>query len=261
MTAEEFVQSATNRMLLSRKHRSDSKAFREWLVDRYEEIHAAVRCEHARGEAYVLAKAILELAVDGPVIECGCYQGGMTCKLSIVCKFVGRELYVCDSFQGLPAPDTNYRHYDQRKDVVDAFGLDCRFEEGQYCGTRDVVERHVAEHGELDVCTFVEGFFDQTLHTIEVEPALVMLDVDLVSSARDCLRWWWPRLMGPAVFTHEAFVETYMRGLLDEEWWWSEFGCRPPIVEGDVTGLGKTASCLARLSKACVPTKDTHVNV
>ena len=41
--------------------------------------------------------------LNGVVVECGCFRGGTTANLSLACQVVGRELYVYDSFEGLPA--------------------------------------------------------------------------------------------------------------------------------------------------------------
>jgi O-methyltransferase len=38
----------------------------------------------------------------GVVVECGCFRGGTTANLSLICRLVGRKLYVYDSFAGLP---------------------------------------------------------------------------------------------------------------------------------------------------------------
>ena len=43
-------------------------------------------------------------AVKGAVVECGCWLGGTTTNLSIICDVVGRDLIVYDSFEGLPLP-------------------------------------------------------------------------------------------------------------------------------------------------------------
>ena len=54
-----------------------------------------------------MAVKLLEIPpeVEGVVVECGCYLGGSTANLSLVCEIVGRELMVYDSFEGLPDPD------------------------------------------------------------------------------------------------------------------------------------------------------------
>jgi O-methyltransferase len=65
----------------------------------------------ATGTSYkahlAMATKLLELppATEGVVVECGCWKGGSTTNLSLVCDIVGRELIVYDSFEGLPAPE------------------------------------------------------------------------------------------------------------------------------------------------------------
>jgi O-methyltransferase len=53
-----------------------------------------------------LASAVLQVprSTPGSVVECGCYVGGSTANLSLVCAATGRKLIIFDSFQGLPEP-------------------------------------------------------------------------------------------------------------------------------------------------------------
>ena len=46
----------------------------------------------------------------GVVVECGCWQGGSTVNLSLICDIVGRRLVVYDSFEGLPPAEPNDRY-------------------------------------------------------------------------------------------------------------------------------------------------------
>ncbi len=54
----------------------------------------------------VMAMKLLELPPGrkGDVVECGCWKGGATVNLSIICAITGRKLKVYDSFEGLPPP-------------------------------------------------------------------------------------------------------------------------------------------------------------
>lgn len=54
-----------------------------------------------------MAAKLLEMPanVPGAVVECGCWLGGTTTNLSLICDVVGRDLIVYDSFEGLPARD------------------------------------------------------------------------------------------------------------------------------------------------------------
>lgn len=48
--------------------------------------------------------------VKGAVLECGCFKGFSSCCLSWACDYLGRDLIVADSFQGLP--DVEHTFYD-----------------------------------------------------------------------------------------------------------------------------------------------------
>ena len=245
MLAEQFVESATG-------EGDDDVSLRSSLVDRFTEIHHNVECAHSPGEAFVVSDAVLRLQTEGTVIECGCFRGGMTAKLSHVCRIVGRTLVVCDSFCGLPVPTLHggvYNHFETRHDVVAKFGPKAHFLQGQYAGARAEVEENVRTFGCIEACRFVEGWFDDTLPELEEVPALVTIDVDLIESARACLRWLWPRLKGTQFFTHEAFISSYMDGILDRHWWMTELGQEVPEVVGVGTGINRHASCTAVLLK------------
>jgi O-methyltransferase len=71
-----------------------------------------------------LAAAVLRVpkATVGSVVEAGCYVGGSTTNLSIVCAMTGRKLLVFDSFQGLPEPEEYDRwHHAVHADHTDVY--------------------------------------------------------------------------------------------------------------------------------------------
>jgi O-methyltransferase len=153
-------------------------------------------------------------------------------------------LYVFDSFSGLPAPTA----FDK---IHHAFsGRVKHYTEGDYRGTLDEVRRNVARWGVLEACEFVPGDFSETLPTFAGEPALVFMDVDLIESARTCLRLLWPILReGGRFFTHEAGVETFLDGVLDPIWWHSALKQCPPVLYGAGYRFGPHAANLAYLKK------------
>jgi O-methyltransferase len=119
------------------------------------------------------------------MVECGCYKGGSTAKLSLVARMTGRRLFVCDSFQGLPEPSAQ----DRLQQTFD-LGEPTAYEKGQYAGSLDEVKANVRQFGALDQCEFIPGFFSNTLATLKAdELSFVFMDVDYISSARDCLRF------------------------------------------------------------------------
>jgi predicted O-methyltransferase YrrM len=124
------------------------------------------------------------------------------------------------------------------------------FGAGEYAGSLEEVQRNVARVGELSVCTFVKGWFSDTLPTLDVSPAFVFTDVDYVSSARDCLRHLWPRLRpGGVWFTHEAMFLTYVEGIMDPAFWLNELSEAPPVLIGGGSGLSAAAPSIAYFRK------------
>lgn len=104
--------------------------------------------------------------------------------------------------------------------------------------------------GDIGVCTFVKGWFQDTLPGLDARPALVFTDVDHVASARDCLRWLWPRLApGGLWFTHEAMFRTYVEGIMEPAWWMETLGEPPPVLIGGGAGLSAAAPSIAYFRK------------
>jgi hypothetical protein len=222
----------------------DTAPFRKEIARQFRVIHRRVPCAHQEVEMLILAEAILNLAVDGPLVELGCFKGGSTAKLSLVAKATGRQLHVFDSFEGLPAPSSG----DAKHDYVS--GKTKSYSQGEYRGTFDEVRKNISTWGELDVCSFIKGFYSETLPQTSLLPALVFMDVDLIESARTCMKALWPRLQpGGIFFTHEAGMATFLEGLLDPEWWHSNLASCPPLLIGAGFGHGPQAKHLGYFLK------------
>ena len=121
----------------------------------------------------------------GVVVECGCYLGGSTVNLSLICRAVGRELIVYDSFEGLPVADANE-------------GSPRRSPSGSSRTARRG-HRQRRELGAIEVCQFRKGWFAQTLPTHTEPIVLCFLDVDFQMSIHQCLVHLWPHLTTGAI--------------------------------------------------------------
>jgi len=221
--------------------------FRKDLLKRFARIQKKITCGHSPFQFVLMAEYVLGLDVPGPIVECGCYKGGSTAKLSLLAEHTRRKLYVFDSFQGLPEPKDEKEAYVKQDGES---GQKYRFQAGQYRGTLDEVKNNVAQFGNLDVCVFIPGFFSESLTAFGVEPAFVFIDVDLVSSARDCIRVLWPLLKpGGYFFTHEAMYPSYIEGILDRGWWRENLNQCPPVIFGAGSGLSPIADTIAYMKK------------
>jgi hypothetical protein len=83
----------------------------------------------------------------------------------------------------------------------------------QCAGSLDEVKDNVRQFGALDHCEFIPGFFFDTLATLKAdELSFVFMDVDYISSARDCLCFLWPKLArGSRLYTHGEIIRTNLR--------------------------------------------------
>ena len=162
---------------------------------------------------------------EGVVVECGCFQGGSATNLSLVCKIVGRDLILYDSFEGLPPAEKGDRYANEMT-------------VGAFAGSLETVKRNITERGAIEVCTFRKGWFKDTLphHTEDI--VLMMLDVDFQASLHDCLLNLWPRLRHYGlVFIDEYVLVDYCAVFFSERYWKTYFDTTPPGLFGVGTGV------------------------
>ena len=187
--------------------------------------------EHAAMAARILQ---IPRAWQGDVIECGSYKGASTANLSLVCALVGRKLVVCDSFEGLPDPSDNDRFH-----VQEIKGKRKEYKKGQYAGALEEVRANIKRYGDITVCEFVKGYFEETLPSLrERMLVFIFLDVDLNASLATCLRFLWPRLQEQCfLFSHEAQDMAFVSLFFDHAWWQNELKTEAPGFIGAGTGL------------------------
>ncbi len=225
------------------------EAVRRTIVDRFEEVERRVEMGSTPTDGLFLAEAALSVTAQGDLVECGCFQGGSTAKLSIVAKVTGRKLIVFDSFAGLPETD-DYNRHDLHVRLPSSFMNP--WTAGHWQGTLDAVRSHVANWGEIGVCTFVKGWFKDTLTPphLPAAIALAFTDVDLPSSARECLEALWPRLADRGVyFSHDVGFIKVLQELTDERLWRDTWREPVPIVFGAGYGMGDTSRMLGFMIK------------
>jgi hypothetical protein len=174
-----------------------------------------------------MAAKLLEIppSVEGVVVECGCWLGGTTTNLSLLCELVGRDLIVYDSFEGLPAPVPG----DNMKPAV----------KGSFRGDLEVVRDNVARFGAVDRCEFRKGWFKDTVphHTEPI--VLCLIDVDLKSSMHDCVVSLWPHLTDEGYMFFDEFVHLHNCALFFSERFWRDYlDTTPPGLMGAGTGVG-----------------------
>lgn len=128
-------------------------------------------------------RSVIEDNVPGDFVECGVWRGG-TCifarGLFDALGVENRDVWVCDSFEGLPPPDVDKYPADEGINLNEIKMLAVPLEQ---------VKQHFEDYGLLDDRVhFVKGFFRDTLHKAKVETISVLrLDGDLYESTMDTL--------------------------------------------------------------------------
>jgi hypothetical protein len=174
-----------------------------------------------------MAVKLLELPPSQPgvVVECGCFRGGTTANLSLLCEIAGRELYVYDSFEGLPPAAEGDKYGNPDGTGFLTAGL-------------DQVKAHVEAYGAPGCCTYVKGWFEDTTPTHEAPIALLFLDVDYQSSLTDCVVNLWPKLIRNGYcFIDEYVFNDYCALFWSEKFWAKHFQRTPPGLMGSGTGI------------------------
>jgi hypothetical protein len=195
-----------------------------------------------------MVRTILRLprATPGDIVECGSYVGGSAVNLSLACALVGRRLVVCDSFEGLPDPAA----YD-REHATASLGQSIKYYEGRFAAPLELVRANLARYGDLSVCDFVVGYFEQTMPTLDRAVAMAFLDVDLIDSVKPCLQGIWPNLApGCKVYVHEAQSIPLVSVFFDSDWWETTLGVPAPGFVGGGSGLPLVAMEGSRLGYA-----------
>jgi O-methyltransferase len=187
-------------------------------------------------EHLVMATHILRVPKNqkGSVVECGCYKGRSTASLSLVCKLCDRDLEVFDSFQGLPEPTAGDKVHRRLN-----FPELATYSAGAFCGALEEVQENVRRFGDLSVCKFHPGYFDQTTPHFDRPCVFVFVDADLRDSVETVVKNLWPHVAdGCSFFTHEAEQVEIASLFYSGCWWKNQFHCEAPGLVGAGNGLG-----------------------
>ena len=182
-----------------------------------------------------LGKKILSLENQNKdfIVECGAYKGASSVALSIFSKIVNRKLIVYDSFEGLPKDNDqlegrNYPH----------LRVTGEYKEGMYKGSLEEVENNLKYFGEFENCILRKGNFNDILKNHEEKIDFLFLDVDLVESTFDCIKYLWPYIKDDKyIFTDDACDIDVVSVWFNKDWWISNFNCSPPGYVGSGCGI------------------------
>ena len=174
---------------------------------------------------------IVDDGVPGDLVETGVWRGGSSIFMKGVLTAYGekRDIWLCDSFEGLPPPDeVNFPHDAGIRLDQASFFLGV---------TEDAVKRNFERYGLFDDNVhFVKGWFKDTLNSLPVEKiSLLRLDGDLYESTIQALDPLYPKLAvgGYCIIDDYGNIEACKRAVHDYR---SAHGIEDEIV--DIDGYG-----------------------
>lgn len=147
--------------------------------------------------------------VPGDVVEFGCYVGTTSVFLAERLKGTGRQLYLYDSFEGLPPKS--------REDESPA-GL--QFKTGELLATKKQLIKNLKQRG-VSMPVIKKGWFSElTKSDVPGMVAFAFLDGDYYHSVRDPLKLMWPFLAPGAIIIVDDYANEALPGAAKavDEW-------------------------------------------
>jgi len=178
------------------------------------------------------AEHVINNNVPGDFIETGVWRGGATIFMRAILKAYGvteRRVWVADSFEGLPPPDSTLFPRDTGSPFHTYRELAVSLEQ---------VKSNFERYGLLDEqVQFVKGWFRDTLPAAPVTKlALVRLDGDLYESTIIALESLYPKLsIGGFLIIDEYQDIGYCRQAVDD--YREQHGIAEPIIPVDANGV------------------------
>jgi O-methyltransferase len=148
--------------------------------------------------------------VPGEYAEVGIYQGS-TAK--VICEAKGdKTLHLCDTFEGLPEPGEHEQHVEKK---------------GRFACSQESIQKYLQGFPNLRLH---KGFCPQSVRGVldDTRFSFVHLDVDLYASTKECLEYFWPRLLpGGIVISHDYSILDGVRRAFTE----FTAGTREQVIE------------------------------
>lgn len=188
------------------------------LIKRFLKIDLNVEHAHWPGEIAHICKAMFNEPTkkNEVMVEAGCWNGGSSSKFSIICKMLGYQLYIYDSFQGVESTDQE--------------GWDFS---GEYRATQEVVKSNIVKYGEIDVCRFFPGWFSETLarNPVSAPVHAVYIDCDLAIGSSQVLEGVMPNICHDSIIWSQDYHIKPVREVFNDPSTWKNYNYRLSKVE------------------------------
>ena len=150
-------------------------------------------------------------------VEAGCWRGGSTAKISLVCRLLGYQLHVYDSFEGVE------RVADEPETLDFA---------GQYACQLADVRHNVNRYGCLELCEFHKGWFSKTFQRTQSRSPIrgVFIDCDLAKGTHEVLGGVLSLLADDGFVFSQDYHLVPVRRLLASPDTWRSLGVPAPCI-------------------------------
>jgi macrocin-O-methyltransferase TylF-like protien len=172
---------------------------------------------HTPSEVAIIAADIARKPEGSVFIEAGCWNGGSSCKFSLLCKKYGYSLHIYDSFEGVEdvskMPDEwNYT--------------------GQYKASQATVKANLTRYGAIGISTIHAGWFKDTVaHGVRGVVAECYIDCDTGKGTFEVLSGVVPSLSKSGAIFSQDFHITPVVNLLFSSDTWAKLDTASPVIE------------------------------
>lgn len=149
----------------------------------------------------ILRELEASMSISGDVVEFGCYVGTTSVFLAQRLASTDKQLYVYDSFAGLP-----------EKRTEDASPTGTQFKAGELLATKKELIRNLKQ-AHVPMPTIVKGWFDELEpYQVPSQVSFAFLDGDYYDSILAPLRLLWPKLAPGACIVVDDYANEALPG-------------------------------------------------
>jgi len=208
---------------------------RRKIIQNFKTISQNVPCPHNMSHVLTFVVEMMKYCKTYPeskgvFVEAGCFKGGSTAKFSLVSKLLNRKMVIYDSFEGIP------ENKEKHQKSIFGYSIEKWFNEGSFSGGLSEVQDNVRTYGDISICSFVKGWFNETMPESDCPTrniAGAYIDVDLASSTKTCIKYLYPRLLpGGFLVSQDGDFPLVIEVFNDDKFWEEEVGFKKPKING-----------------------------
>ena len=151
-------------------------------------------------KSLLLADLIYRSPSDGVIVECGVGVGATLMKIAHISK---KKIYAFDSFEGFPNElsekddETLSKYLKDNKWNYKLMNIDLV--------KKNLINNKLNEKEIEERIIFKKGFFPESFEGFDEKISFLHLDVDLYNSYKDCLEFFFPKLVKNGIVTFDEY--------------------------------------------------------